>query len=208
MMYRTDEDLERLARAFLRSTGLEDQIKPDMMTIISKLKHLDPSFGYRRVADAKMPDADARWCSDVTEISMRESVFVGMQRGEPRARMTVAHELSHYLLKHKGHLNRSAVKSAVEISVRRIAQQESEARRLAPRILAPEHLVPEGASVEDIMTTFGLSYEAALIRKDEVEALRRRERGEKRPLPQSIIDYLKEAKRRGHPVRTDLGEDT
>ena len=71
MMYRTDEDLERLARAFLRTTGLEDQVKPDMMTIISKLKHLDPSFGYRRVPDVEMPDADARWYSDVTEISMR-----------------------------------------------------------------------------------------------------------------------------------------
>ena len=207
-MHKTDEDLEDIARAFLRKIGLEYQVKPDMMTIISKLKHVDPSFGYRRVPDAKMPDAEAHWYSEDTEISMRESVFVAMQRGEPRARMTVAHELSHYLLKHEGHLNRSAVKSAVEVSVQRIVKQESEARRLAPRILAPENLVPKGASVEDITTMSGLSHQAAVIRKDEIEAVRRRRRGEKRPLPQSIIDYLKEAKRRGHPVRTDLGEDT
>ncbi|MGY4176782.1 Zn-dependent peptidase ImmA (M78 family) [Bradyrhizobium sp. USDA 4518] len=207
-MHRTDEDLEDVARRFLRKIGLEHQVKPDMMTIISKLKHVDPSFKYRRVADRDMPDAEARWSSDATEISLRESVFIGMQKAEPRARMTVSHELSHYLLKHEGHLNRSTVKTVVEISARRIAHQESEARRLAPIILAPEYLVPEGASVEDIMTMFGLSHEAAVIRKDEIEAVRRRRRGEKRPLPQSIIDYLKEAKRRGHPVRTDLGEET
>lgn len=206
-MYKTDEDLETVARTFLRKIGLEYQVKPDMMTIISKLKHVDRNFGYRRVPDVEMPDAEACWYSEDTEISMRESIFVAMQRGEARARMTVAHELSHYLLKHEGHLNRSPVKSAVEVSVRRIVHQESEARRLAPRILAPEHLVPEGATVEAFMTMFGLSHEAAVIRKDEVEALRRRMRGEKRPLPQSIIDYLKEAKRRGHPVRTELSED-
>lgn len=127
-----------------------------------------------------MPDAEARWTSDDTKISMRESVFVGMQRAEPRARMTVSHELSHYLLKHEGHLNRSTVKTAAEISTRRIAHQESEARRLAPILLAPEHLIPEGASVDDIMTMFGLSHEAAVIRKDEIEAVRRRRRGENR----------------------------
>lgn len=207
-MYKTDEELEEIARGFLRKLGLEHQVRPDMMTIISKLKHVDPSFKYRRVPDRDMPDAEASWNSKDTEISMRESVFVAMQRGEPRARMTVAHELSHYLLKHEGHLNRSPVRSAVEVSVRRIVHQESEARRLAPRILAPEHIVPDNASIEDIVSLFGLSQEAAAIRKDEIEAVRRRRRGEKRPLPQSIVDFLKEAKRRGIPIRTDLGDDT
>ena len=206
-MHKTDEDLEAVARNFLRKIGLEYQIRPDMMTIISKLKHVVPSFSYRRMPDEEMPDAEARWSSENFELCMRESVFVGMQRGEPRARMTVAHELSHYLLEHKGDLNRSVVKSSAELSVQRIINQESEARRLAPIILAPEYLVPEGATVEEIVSKFGLSQQAAAIRKDEIEAIRRRRRGEPRPLPQSIVDYLKEAKRRGYPIRTDLGEE-
>ena len=206
-MHKTDEELEAVARKFLRIIGLEKQVRPDMMTIISKLKHVVPSFGYRRVPDADLPDADAQWSSDDFEIRMRESVFVGMQRGDPRARMTVSHELSHYLLGHKGLLNRGTVKSVAEMSVRRIISQESEARRLAPIILAPEHLIPDPASIDDIVSMFGLSQQAAVIRKDEVDAIRRRRRGEPRPLPQSIIDYLREAKRRGVPVRTDLGDD-
>lgn len=206
-MHKTDEELEAVARKFLRIIGLEHQVRPDIMTVISKLKHVVPSFGYRRVPDAEMPDADAQWSSDDFEVSMRESVFVGMQRGDPRARMTVAHELSHYLLGHQGLLNRSAVKSIAEISVRSIISQEAEARRLAPIILAPEHLIPDPASIDDLTAMFGLSQQAAAIRRDEVDAIRRRRRGEPRPLPQSIIDYLKEAKRRGVPVRTDLGDD-
>ncbi len=179
-----------------------------MMTLISKIKREVSNFRYRRVPDAEMPDAEAHWYSDDFELSMRESVFVAMQRGEPRARMTVAHELSHYLLRHKGFLNRRAEKSLAEVSIPRIVKQEDEARRLAPIILAPEHLIPEGASVEDIMSTFGLSHQAAALRKNEVDELRSRRQRAGRPLPQSIIDYLKEAKRRGHPVRTDLGDDS
>jgi Zn-dependent peptidase ImmA (M78 family) len=142
--------------------------------VISKLKHVVPNFDYRRVPDKEMPDAEAKWFSEDFELSMRESVFVGMQRGEPRARMTVAHELSHYILGHKGHLNRSVTKSAVEVSVRHIVNQESEARRTAPIILAPEYLIREGATVAEIISSFGLSEEAAMIRKEEIEAIRRR----------------------------------
>jgi hypothetical protein len=196
-VFRTDEELEAVARNFLKRIGLEHQVRPDMMTIISKLKHVVPSFNYQRVPDAEMPSAEAQWLSEDFILKMRESVFVEMQRGQPRARMTVAHELSHYLLKHKGLLNRSTQRTISEITVPHVRRQESEARRLGPIILAPEYLVPEGATVEQIVEVFGLSIEAATYRKDEVDAVRRRARGELRPLPVSIADYLEEAKRRG-----------
>jgi Zn-dependent peptidase ImmA (M78 family) len=189
--------LEAVARNFLKRIGLEHQIRPDMMTIISKLKHVVPSFNYQRVPDADMPNAEAQWLSDDFVLKMRESVFVEMQRGQPRARMTVAHELSHYLLRHKGLLNRSTQKTISEIAVAHVRRQESEARRLGPIILAPEYLVPEGVTVEQIVEMFGLSVEAATYRKDEIEAVRRRARGQLRPLPTSIADYLEESKRRG-----------
>lgn len=196
-MFKTDEELETIARNFLRQIGLEFQVRPDMMTVISKLKHKVPSFKYERVPDADMPNAEAQWLSEDFLLRMRESVFVGMQNGQARARMTVAHELSHYLLRHKGLLNRSTQKTITEIAVAQVRRQESEARRLGPVILAPEYLVPEGATVEIIVDVFGLSAEAATYRKDEVEAIRRRARGQGRPLPASIANYLEESKRRG-----------
>ncbi len=196
-MSRTDEDLEVIARNFLKKIGLEHQIQPDMMTVISKLKHVVPSFKYQRVPDNDMPNAEAQWLSDDFILKMRESVFVEMQRGHARARMTIAHELSHYLLKHKGLLNRSTQKTMSEIAVPLVRRQESEARRLGPIILAPEYLVPEGATAEEIVRMFGLSAEAASYRKDEVDAIRRRARGQGRALPTSIVNWLEEAKRRG-----------
>jgi Zn-dependent peptidase ImmA (M78 family) len=186
--------------------GIEHQVRPDLLTIITKIKHANPAFNYERVPDHEMPDAEAQWDSDNCILRMRESVFVGMQRSEPRARMTVAHELSHFILGHAGLLNRSTVKSASEQAVARIRHQESEARRLAPVLLAPEHQIPEQASVDVLIDEHGLSAEAAGYRNAEIEAIRRRRRGEKPPLPRSVIDFLREAKRRGVDVRIELDD--
>jgi Zn-dependent peptidase ImmA (M78 family) len=205
-MRKTDEDLEDIARKFLKRLGVEHQVRPDLLTVIVKVKHHDPSFNYERVPDVEMLDAEAQWDSVGRVVRMRESVFVGIQRNEPRARMTVAHELSHCLLGHEGLLNRSVARSANERAVARIQQQESEARRLAAVLLAPEHLVPDPADVDTLMDKFGLSGEAAVIRKAEIDAIRRRRRGEKRPLPKSVVDFLTEAKRRGADVRTEFDE--
>jgi Zn-dependent peptidase ImmA (M78 family) len=205
-MRKTDEELEEIARAFLKRMGIEHQVRPDLLTIITKIKHANRAFNYERVPDHEMPDAEAQWDSDKCVLRMRESVFVGMQRNEPRARMTVAHELSHVILGHAGLLNRSTVKSASEIAVDRIRHQELEASRLAPVLLSPEFQVPEQGVVDALMDNHGLSAEAAGYRSAKIEAIRRRRRGEKQPLPRSVVDFLREAQRRGADVRMDLDD--
>jgi hypothetical protein len=99
-IYKTDEQLEEIGREFLRRLGLENRPRPEPMTVIAKLKHVMPGFAYRRVPDRDMPQAEAEWDSDACEIAMRESVFTGMQRGEPHSCFVVFHELSHYCLGH------------------------------------------------------------------------------------------------------------
>lgn len=203
-IYRTDEELEDIGRNFLRLLGIEDQVRPDMMTIIMKLKHAVPNFNYRRVPDEKMPRAEAEWSSEDFELSMRESVFVGMQRGDARSRFAVSHELSHYALGHRGYRNRKTESYQKDLSAASVKHEETEANRLAAIILAPERLVPEGASAEEISSTFGLSLPAAIIRKEEIDRLRRRRHGELRPLPDSVRELLQEAKRKGMNIQTKL----
>ncbi len=206
MAYKADEEIEAPVREFLKRLGLEYQPRPDLLTVIIKIKHINPAFNYARVPDHELPDAEAQWDSDKFVLRMRESIFVGMQRGETRARSTVAHELSHYLHQHEGLLNRKPGAITSEMIGNRLRSQEAEARRTAAVILAPEHLIPEGATAADIVAMFGLSPEAAIYRQQEIEGIRRRRRGEGRKIPQSIIDFLREAKRRGHPVQTRLDD--
>lgn len=197
---KTDEDLEAIARGFRKALGMETQDRPDMLTMIVKLKQLVPAFKYRRVPDQQMPHAEAHWYSDDFELTMRESVFVGIQRGEPRARMTIAEELSHYRLEHKGWLNRSTQKTYAEANVALVKRQEAEAKRMAAILLAPEYLVSAPVTLEELVDKFGLSQQAAIGRKDEIERLRRRRAGNKRDLPISIVDFLAERKRRGDRI--------
>ena len=47
--YRTDEHMEESGRKFLRNLGIENQVRPDGMTIIQKIKRNDKTFAYLRV---------------------------------------------------------------------------------------------------------------------------------------------------------------
>jgi Zn-dependent peptidase ImmA (M78 family) len=178
-----------------------------MMTIISKLKALYPSqFDFKRIADTNLPDAEAQWDSLQNVLTMRESVFCAMQRGEPHARQTVAHEIGHFVLGHTGVRYRSDVKSTAEKIIPRIRHEESEARRFAPRLLAPASLIETSWTAEEIAERFGLSQRSAQIRVEEIGALYRRGSGETRRLPTVVVDFLREAKRRGATIRTDLDD--
>ena len=205
-VYRTDEQLEEIGRNFLRRIGLEQQVRPDVMTVINKLKHVETAFNYRRVPDRDMPDAEAEWNSEATEIAMRESVFTGMQHGDTHPRFVVFHELSHYALGHKGTRNRISNSQVRQYSAAQVKHEETEASRLAVIIMAPEYLVPENATAEDIASRFGMSLTAAILRKEEVDRIRRRRRGELRPLPASVKELLRNARDQGFPIQTQLDD--
>lgn len=204
--YLTDEELEDRARAMRKRLGLEHQARIDMMTIINKLKSERPTFNYRRVSAEELPDGEAQWDFDRQTISMRESVFQGIQGQRNRDRMTVAHELGHFELGHQGVRNRSIVKTAAERYHSVIKQEESEATRFAPRLLAPAYLIKPEDSAETISQKFGISLQAAEIRRFEVSEMERRAAGKRRELPGVVVDFLREAKRRGAAIQTDLGE--
>jgi hypothetical protein len=67
-------------------------------------------------------------------------------------------------------------------------------------------LIPEGASAEDIASQFAMSLTAAIIRKEEVDRVRRRRRGEARRLPESIKEMLRNARDQGFPIQTNLDD--
>jgi Zn-dependent peptidase ImmA (M78 family) len=204
MLRKTHEDVEALTQSLRKALGLDQQERPDMMTVIQKTKVIFKSFGYLRVDDAKMPEAEGQWDANEGIMRLRESVFRAMQRSEPRARWTVAHELGHFALKHGGTRNRSTEVSSAERFLARVKAEEAEASRFAAAFLAPAHLIRQDDTPETIAERFGISAEAACIRHAEVRAMSERASRRERPLPSVVVDYLREARRRGFEIRTDL----
>jgi hypothetical protein len=55
---------------------------------------------------------------------------------------------------------------------------------------------------EEISERFDISIPAAKIRMEELERMKRRRLGIKRPLPHGVREFLEDAKRRGYTVKS------
>lgn len=143
-----DEDFEVAARNLRIRLGIDDQLRPDMTTVIVKLKDRGIIENYVRVPDDQMPDDEAYFDSEKKLLHLRESTFCAAsamftytETERRRARYTIAHEIGHIALGHDGVRYRGQTNAIAEEVVRKIRRQEREAERFAAAFLAPAHLV-------------------------------------------------------------------
>jgi Zn-dependent peptidase ImmA (M78 family) len=172
-----------------------------MLSVLLKTKQLFPDFSYRRVPDDELPDGKEA-AHKAGEIRIADRTFRALERGDPRVRFTVAHELAHFILQHPEVRFRGAQLRAYETANRRIRVDEAEANEFAALFLAPDDLIEETDTVADLAGRFGLSPPAAEIRKAEFDEEARRRRGEPRPVPGKVIDFLERQKKQGYTVKT------
>lgn len=207
-----DERIEALAWKLREALGATGILRFDGMTLISKMQHYFKEFKYRIVTEAEIGGAEAQFVSETNTILVTNrciassSDFSKCETARARAVFTLAHEIAHYILKHKGVLNRTAVRAAYERSMRSYRRMETEADKFAAAFLAPSKLIDSEWTVEQIQESFGLSRKAAEIRCEEVQRLARAERCQTRELPPVVVEFLKEAKARGHTVNTKLDD--
>jgi hypothetical protein len=103
-----DAEFEGRARALRKLLGIEFDARPDMITVIFKLKDRGLIKNYVRVPDAEMPDDEAYFDPFTKLLHVRESTFEagnGMFADEAkrqRARFTLAEEVGHIWLQHEG----------------------------------------------------------------------------------------------------------
>jgi hypothetical protein len=125
-----DEELEQAARNLRKLLGIEFDPRPDMITVIFKLKDHGLIKGYERVPDSEMPDAEARFDPFNEILYVSESTFVAghgmfsIETDRRRARYTIAHEAAHIWLKHSRIRYRGQAGDAQEKHVSQIRQEE------------------------------------------------------------------------------------
>jgi len=206
MLYLEDEDFERAAQILRIKFGIDDQLRLDVIDVLRKLKHHGQIVDYVRVPDISLPDAEAQYDPDKGIIYLRESTYQAALQGNRRARWTVAHEVGHVALNHQRTRNRSSSSSTLR-SVEKIAQtirrDEAQAHRFAAALLAPFHRANFSlqTTAQQVALRFDISLDAANRRIEEFTRIYRRLNGLARPLPSSVIDFLKAAQRKGHMVK-------
>jgi hypothetical protein len=167
---RTIEVLETIVMQFRARLGMRDIDYIDLHTVLQKMVNLFPGFNYRRVPDNELHGAKGTYNSDTGLLDIPNNVFVGMEGKVPHFRFSVAHEIAHVVLKHEGVRFRHAARKAYEKARPSIWRDEREAERFAALLLAPTHLAEKSGSTSEIQNRFGLSLNAAEIRKREIEA--------------------------------------
>jgi hypothetical protein len=206
----SDEGFDHLATTVRTALGIDDQVKPDAIDFLRRLKHTGYISDYVRVPDADLPDAEAKYVPHDRKIYIRESVYRAAQNEFPHDRFTVFHEGSHAILGHQFERKRSFDNRAKgERRVPSIRSDETDANKLAGALMAP--YAPAGFTLEttpaDIAAKFALSPRAAAIRHQELAGMYRRAKGLRRPLPSGVVDFLTEQKRRGHVVTSLPAEE-
>ena len=142
-----DDEIESAAQRMRLRLGIDDQLRPDMITVVFKLKDQGIIKDYVRVADSEMPDDEAKYDSFEKLLYLRESTFTAGNGMFPhstserrRARYTIAHEVGHIALGHSGVRFRGGTAALAEKMVSRIRKEEYEANRFAAAFLAPMYL--------------------------------------------------------------------
>ena len=198
-----DEIIDRVRSRF----GVSQLVQPDIVYIAEELAPtIYPGFKYLVVDDSELPNEEAEFNANEKSIRIRRTVDQKARERDPRAIMTVAHELGHLILGHGGVRHRSTgtdirAKSSYEVGV-----DESEAKYFAAAFLAPTSLAYECGSALMLQSKFGLSSQAAEIRFAEIEKCRRVTEGVKRPLPAGVIDFLNESRKKGYKLSRHFDE--
>lgn len=195
-------ELKRLALWLRQQLRMKDILHLNMLEVLEAMKNLFPDFDYKRVKDGEVENGEGLYNSELPYLSIPDNIFEALKRNEPRARFTCAHEIGHWILDHEGRRFRrpQRQRKAYERSTPQIRRDEREAEKFAAFFLAPDHLADTFSSIRDLRSRFGLSRRAAEIRKTELDADARRKKGELKPLPNSIIDFLEQARAKGYKV--------
>jgi IrrE N-terminal-like domain len=113
---------------------------------------------------------EACWEPDKLTLTLRESVYIGACKKEPRALFTIAHEVGHLAL---GHRRTGGFHRATSTAFLVYEDSEWQANTFAGEFLMPLALIKKHAvdNAEKMMTVFGVSRPAAETR---IKNLRKR----------------------------------
>ena len=201
--YSVDE-LKKFASLLRDKLGLQRVLRLRMLAVLDRMREVFPNFEYKRVPDDRFAGAEGLYDPEKNLLTIPDRIFKALERDDPRANFTIAHELAHWALGHKGIRFRHTIPQAYERSVGEYKRDERQAYKFAAFFLAPDSLAETCKSIEELEKNFGLSHQAAKIRLDEVELHIRRNTGQSRPLPDKVVNFFTYADSKGYKISPSI----
>lgn len=151
-----------LVRKFL---GLEKHSRFPIVEVYEALELLHPGTSFEVWEPHELGEDHGRTYPDRNLIIIREDVYERACSGEPRDRFTMCHELGHLMMHRNVSLSRIDPRNPPKI----YRNSEWQADTFASHLLMPSHLLNQHRSVDSVIRTFGVSFEAAVARRGELK---------------------------------------
>lgn len=116
-------------------------------------------YEFQILEDSEMKGAHGLTFPDQGIVQIAESVYVGACKGQGRDRMTIAHELGHLML----HTNIPMARPAPGVALRAFENSEWQANAFGGELLCPHGEVLLCSSASELVTKFGVSFDAAEV---------------------------------------------
>lgn len=156
---RSRDFLRQIARGIRKQLNMENKLYFPIVEVIELLAADDEEeFDFEIVSEGEMMDTYGTTNTAKNVMRIRQNVYEGAIKGNPRDRFTLCHEFGHWLL----HQPESV--SFARGSIPTYCNPEWQANTFAAELMIPYYLVRE-MSVEEITTKCGVSYACAEIQK-------------------------------------------
>lgn len=159
------DDIALIANAVREALNLTAIPYFPVVKVFEYLPHLVDGADFEVLAAEEMGDDHGRTYPDQSLIRIREDVYEGAYSGQPRDRFTMCHELGHLIMHKSVALSRIDPANPPKIYF----NSEWQADKFASYLLMPKHLLRNYLSVDQVVKEFGVSWEAAMARKQEMK---------------------------------------
>lgn len=152
------QQIRKIADLIRKIQYAENELYFPILDFMEKtLPRIIPSFSFRVGSMQKMGECQGLTIPGKNEIWIREDVYMQATNGEGRARLTVAHELYHYL-EHSGSTVAFARTSGIEVPAYKDPEWQADA--FGGELLIPHDLI-RGMSAQEVALKCGVSLKAA-----------------------------------------------
>lgn len=154
------EQLKETARLIRKIQGVENELYFPILDFVEKtLPLLIPEFTFRVGEKAEMGEYEGLTFPERNEIVIRADVYDGAHNGGGRERLTIAHELYHYLEHSKDTV---AFARTGKSSIPAYLDPEWQADAFGGELLVPYDLA-KALTVDQIVEACGVSHRAAEV---------------------------------------------
>lgn len=155
---RSRKQIREVAELIRKVQFAENDLYFPILDFVEKtLPRIVPSFSFRVGDIDQMGECEGLTIPEKDEIWIRQDVYLKAEEGRGRERLTIAHELYHYL-EHSKETVAFARTGGKNIPPYKDPEWQADA--FGGELLVPHHLV-RGMSVEEVMVRCGVSYKAA-----------------------------------------------